>query len=149
MISQRYYELYKDKNTKIYNSVLGPNVNRIKYYEEAEAEDFGDISLIKSDIKNGNSFNSNSNNNILINSNHNNTFYGGLNNNINKSINFNMVNASNDFNLNKSINSFSGNRTRPLSDSKFYNNKIVGRSTGYSSALVFPSNQFLSKLGHY
>ena len=151
MINQRYYELYKDKNSKIYNSVLGPHTNRIKYYEEAEAEDFGDISLIGNDIKNGNSFNSNSiNNNVLINNNHSNTFYGGLNNNnMNKSINFNMVNSSNDFNLNKSINSFSGNRTRPLSESKFFNNKVVGRSLGYSSALIYPSNHFLSKLGHY
>ena len=31
MYYQRYYELYKDKNSRMYNGVLGPNINRNKY----------------------------------------------------------------------------------------------------------------------
>jgi hypothetical protein len=148
-IYQRYYELYKDKNSKMYNNVLGPNFNRIKYYQEAEAEDFGDISLIGSDtnVNVKSSFNNNSNYNLLIN-NTSNTFYGGFNNNnINKSTNYNIINGSKDFNLNKTMTSFNGNKSRPLSANRYFNNKLVGSSFGYSSALIYPSNRFLSKLG--
>ena len=146
VIYHRYYELYKDKNSKIYNSLLGPNSTRIKHYEEAEAENPVDISLIKSDINLKNSLNNNSN--LVVNkTNNNSTFYGGFNNNANKSINYNIRNVSRDFN--KNMSSFNGNKRRSLSDNKYFNSKLVGSSFGYSSALIYPPNKCLGKLGYY
>ena len=54
---QKYYELYKDKDSKLYN---GPNFNRIKYYHEAEAEDIeNDIFFSANDLNSKNELNSN------------------------------------------------------------------------------------------
>jgi hypothetical protein len=33
----KYYHLYRDNHNKLFNEIVGPNTNRIKYYEEAEA----------------------------------------------------------------------------------------------------------------
>ena len=147
MYYQRYYELYKDKNSRMYNGVLGPNINRIKYYQEAELEDLENELLMSS--KDNNFKNSvNSKNNILMNNTCNTTFCGGFNN-MNKSTNFNLINGSNDYNLNKTMYNFHDNKTRASSENKLNNNKFVGNSLGYSSALVYPTNRFISKLEHF
>ena len=142
---QRYYELYKDKNSKLYNGLLDPNINRIKYYQEAEMEDLGNDVLYSG---NESVMKSPKNNNIL-NSSNNITFVGSGNNSLNKSMNYNFLGGNNDINvnLNKTAISSRGTRTRPGSENKIYNTKLVGNSLGYSSALVFPSNRFASKLG--
>ena len=145
LIYQKYYELYKDKDSKLYN---GPNINRIKYYHEAEAEDIeNDILFSSNEINSKNELNSN--NNLMVNNTYNNTFCGGFNNNINKSFNYNIINPSFDYNLNKTMNSFNGAKTRISSENKILNNKLVGSSIGYSSALVYPSNRFIRKIGNY
>ena len=145
LIYQKYYELYKDKDSKLYN---GPNINRIKYYHEAEAEDIeNDILFSSNEINSKNELNSN--NNLMVNNTYNNTFCGGFNNNINKSFNYNIINPSFDYNLNKTMNSFNGAKTRISSENKILNNKLVGSSIGYSSALVYPSNRFIRKIGKY
>lgn len=141
---QRYYELYKDKNDRIFNGLLGPNINRIKYYQEAEAEDLEyevhlngntNDALLKSSLNN---------NSIIVNNTINNNYYNGFNNkNIktNKSINYNLGSGSNDFNVNKSINSFYGNKTRASSE-----NKLLKSGFGYNDALVYPTNKFGKRL---
>ena len=145
IIYQKYYELYKDKDSKLYN---GPNFNRIKYYHEAEAEDIeNDILFNTNEINSKNELNSN--NNLMTNNTYNNTFSGGFNNNMNKSFNYNIINPSFDNNLNKTMNSFYGVKTRTASENKNLNNKLVGSSIGYSSTLVYPSNRFMRKLGNY
>ena len=142
---QKYYELYKDKDSKLYN---GPNFNRIKYYHEAEAEDIeNDIFFSANDLNSKNELNSN--NNLMVNNTYNNTFYGGFNNNVNKSLNYNIINPSFDYNLNKTTNSFYGAKARTSSENKIINNKLVGSSTGYSSTLVYPSNRFMRRLGNF
>ena len=142
---QKYYELYKDKDSKLYN---GPNFNRIKYYHEAEAEDIeNDIFFSANDLNSKNELNSN--NNLMVNNTYNNTFYGGFNNNVNKSLNYNIINPSFDYNLNKTTNSFYGAKARTSSENKIFNNKLVGSSTGYSSTLVYPSNRFMRRLGNF
>ena len=142
---QRYYELYKDKSSR-FDGVLG-NINRIKYYHEAEADDKeNDIFFNVNDINSKNSINNIGINNI---NNTSKSFYGGLNNNINKSINYNMMNGSNDYNLNKTMFSFNGNKTRASSENKFLNSKFGGNSFGYTSPLIFPSNRFVRKIGSY
>ena len=141
---QKYYELYKDKTSR-FNGIFG-NINRIKYYHEAEADDIeNDIFFNGNDINSKNSIN----NNVGLNNSNSNIFYGGFNNNLNKSINYNMINGSNDYNLNKTIQSFNGIKNRSASDNKFINNKVVGNSLGYGSALIFPSNRFTRKIGSY
>lgn len=141
---QKYYELYKDVDSKLFN---GPNINRIKYYHEAEAEDIeNDILFSSNEINSKNSLNSN--NNLIVNNIYNNTFYGGFNNNMNKSFNYNVINPSFDYNMNKTTNSFYRTKTRTSSENKILNNKLVGSSIGYSSTLVYPSNRFIRKLGN-
>ena len=142
---QKYYELYKDKTSR-FNGILG-NINRIKYYHEAEVDDIeNDIFFNGNDINSKNSIN---NNLGLNNSISNKTFYGGFNNNLNKSINYNMLNGSNDYNLNKTLHSFNMNKNRSSSDNRFISNKVVGNSLGYSSALIFPTNKFTRKIDSY
>ena len=141
---QKYYELYKDTDSKLYN---GPNINRIKYYHEAEADDIeNDILFSTNEINTKNSVNTN--NNIIVNNTYNNTFYGSFNNNMNKSFNYNIINPSFDYNMNKTMNSFYGTKTRTSRENKNLNNKLVGSSIGYSSTLVYPSNKFIKKLGN-
>lgn len=114
----------------------------------------------------------NTKNNIITNNTCNTTFYEGFNN-MNKYTNFNIINESNDYNLNKTMYNFQDNKIRASSENKFNNleliliynflpiqiwkknnmskipkgnTKLVGSSLGYSSALIYPSNRFISKL---
>lgn len=145
--NKKYYEFYKGKDKNIYHGVLGPKINRIKYFQEAKKEDVKNHILINSNDKNIRST-LNSNNNILFNSISDNSFFGSINNNINKSKNNNMINTSNDYILSKTINSFNRVKSRSISERKILNYKHVGSSIGYSSALVYPSNKFRNKLSY-
>ena len=141
---QRYYELYKDKNSRIYNGGFGPNINRIKYYQEAEMEDL-ENELILSGKDNNFKKSLNTKNNQIMNNTCNNIYDGGFKN-INKSTIFDMTKGNNDNHLNKTMYSFHDNKNRASSENKSYSTKFVGNSLGYSSALVYPSNRFISKL---
>ena len=148
---QKYYQLYKDNNDKPYNGLLEPNINRIKYYREAEVKDLeNDIHI--NQLKSNNetllrtSINTNS---ILLNksTNNNNIFGGSKNKNmsINNSINFNARNYRNDFNMSKTSYSFNPNKSRASSDSKKLSSTLIGNCFGYNHALVYPCNNFVKK----
>ena len=148
---QKYYQLYKDNNDKPYNGLLEPNINRIKYYQEAEVKDLeNDIHI--NQLKSNNetllrtSINTNS---ILLNksTNNNNIFGGSKNKNmsINNSINFNARNYRNDFNMSRTSYSFNPNKSRASSDSKKLSSTLLGNSFGYNHALVYPCNNFVKK----
>ena len=145
----KYYHLYRDNHNKIFNGIVGPNTNRIKYYEEAEAEDKeNEVRLNPNETLFKSSLNNNS---ILINNSiSNNTFYSGFNNNNNiknknnknKSIS-NIGCGSND--LNKTSCSFYGNKTRATSENRMLSSRLVGSNLGFGSGLIYPCNKFVKK----
>lgn len=148
----KYYHLYKDHHEKLFNGIVGPNMNRIKYYEEAEAEDKeNEVRLNPNETL----FKSSLNNNSIFmnNSISNNTFYSGLNNNNNinnknnknKSIS-NIGCGNND--LNKTSYSFYGNRTRATSENKMLSSRLVGSNFGLGSGLIYPCNKFVKKYNY-
>ena len=126
-IYHKYYELYKDNNKEF--KYL--NLNRIKYYHEAENDN----------KENEPQINNNENNNKLELNNINNTFYGSFSNKgMNKSI---MGFTDNNIN-NKTSNSFYGDKIKTTRDIKSLNNRI--KDLGYNSTLVCPTNNFKDKL---
>ena len=147
---QKYYQLYKDNNEKPYNALLEPNINRIKYYEEAENKDFeNDIHI--NQFKSNNetllrtSINTNS---ILLNKSSNNNIFGDSKNknmSINRSNNFNARNKGNEFNMSRTSYSFNTNKSRASSDNKKLTSTLIGNSFGYNNRLVYPSNNFVKK----
>jgi len=126
-IYHKYYELYKDNNKEF--KYL--NLNRIKYYHEAENDN----------KENEPQINTNENNNKLEINSINNTFYGSFSNKgVNKSL---MGFADNNIN-NKTSNSFYGDKIKTTRDVKSLNNRI--KDIGYDSTLVCPTNNFKEKL---
>jgi len=126
-IYHKYYELYKDNNKEF--KYL--NLNRIKYYHEAENDN----------KENEPQINTNENNNKLEINNINNTFYGSFSNKwVNKSL---MGFTDNNIN-NKTSNSFYGDKIKTTRDVKSLNNRI--KDLGYNSTLVCPTNNFKDKL---
>lgn len=148
IIGNKLYDLYKENSNKIYKDVLSPFMNRIKYYQESEKEDLSKNKL--SSFSNGNylktSLNINNRYNLMKSTNSLYSSFDNKNININKSLN---LNENKYFNLNKSINSFYGNKNRSSSGGKYYSMKLIGKNLGYSSALVYPTNRFISKLNLY
>jgi hypothetical protein len=148
----KYYHLYKDNHDKIFNGIIGPKEKRIKYYEEAEAEDKENEIHIN---PNETLFKSSLNNNSIVmnNSISNNTFYSGFNNNNNinnknnknKSIS-NIGFGNND--LNKTSGSFYGNKTRATSENKMLSSRLVGSNLGFGSGLIYPCNKFVKKYNY-
>ena len=148
IIYPKYYHLYKDNHDKIFNGIVGPKEKRLKYYEEAEAEDKENEIYLN---PNETLFKSSLNNNSIFmnNSISNNTLFSGLNNNNinnknnkNKSIS-NIGFGSND--LNKTSVSFYGNRTRAASENKMLSSRLVGSNLGFGSGLIYPCNKFAKK----
>ena len=148
----KYYHLYKDNHDKLFNGIVGSKENRIKYYEEAEAEDKeNEIRLNPNETL----FKSSLNNNTIFmnNSISNNTFYSGFNNNNNinnknnknKSIS-NIGFGNND--LNKTSGSFYGNKTRATSENKMLSSRLVGSNLGFGSGLIYPCNRFVKKYNY-
>ena len=126
-IYHKYYELYKDNNKEF----KYPNLNRIKYYHEAENDN----------KENEPQINTNENNNKLEINNINNTFYGSFNNKgVNKSL---MGFTDNNIN-NKTSNNFYGDKIKTTRDIKSLNNRI--KDLGYNSTLVCSTNNFKDKL---
>ena len=126
-IYHKYYELYKDNNKEF--KYL--NLNRIKYYHEAENDN----------KENEPQINTNENNNKLEINSINNTFYGSFSNKgVNKSL---MGFTDNNIN-NKTSNSFFGDKIKTTRDVKSLNNRI--KDLGYNSTLVSPTNNFKDKL---
>ena len=151
---QKYYQLYKDNNDKPYNGLVEPNINRIKYYQEAEAKDLENgihINQFKSNNETllRTSLNTNS---IFLNKsiNNNNIFGDSKNKNmsINNSINFNTRNNRNDFNVSRNSYSFNPNKSRASSDNKKLTSTLIRNSFGYNQALVYPCNNFVKKYGN-
>lgn len=148
IIGNKLYDLYKENSNKIYKDVLSPFMNRIKYYQESEKEDlsknklssFSNDNYLKTSLNINNRYNLMKSTNSLYSS------FDNKNININKSLN---LNENKYFNLNKSINSFYGNKNRSSSGGKYYSMKLIGKNLGYSSALVYPTNRFISKLNLY
>ena len=148
---QKYYQLYKDNNDKPYNGLLGPNIKRIKYYQEAEAKDLENDVYINQFKSNNEtllrtSLNTNS---ILLNksTNNNNIFGDSKNKNmsINNSINLNVRNNKNDFNMSRSSYSFNPNKSKASSENKKLTSTLIRNSFGYNQALVYPCNNFVKK----
>jgi hypothetical protein len=145
----KYYHLYKDSHDKIFNGIIGPKEKRIKYYEEAEAEDKENEIHIN---PNETLFKSSLNNNSIVmnNSISNNTFYSGFNNNNNIN-NKNNKNKSisnigcGSYDLNKTSCSFYGNKTRATSENKMFSSRLVGSNFGLGSGLIYPCNKFVKK----
>jgi hypothetical protein len=148
---QKYYQLYKDNNDKPYNGLLEANINRIKYYQEAEVKDLeNDIHINKFKSSNETLLRTSINtNSIALNksTNNNNIFGDSKNKNmsINNSINFNAKNNLNDFNMSRTSYSFNPNKSRASSDNKKLASSLIGNSFGYNQALVYPCNNFVKK----
>jgi hypothetical protein len=145
----KYYHLYRDNHNKLFNEIVGPNTNRIKYYEEAEAiEKENEVRLNPNESLFKSSLNNNS---ILMNNSiSNNTFYSGFNNNNNIN-NKNNKNKSisnigcGSYDLNKTSCSFYGNKTRATSENKMFSSRLVGSNFGLGSGLIYPCNKFVKK----
>ena len=151
---QKYYQLYKNNNDKPYNGLLEPNINRIKYYQEAEAKDLENGILVNQFKSNNETLLRSSLNttSILLNKSINsNNILGDIKNKnmtINKSINFNARNSRNEFNMSKTSYSFNPNNSRAFSDNKKITSSLIGKSFGYNQALVYPCNNFVKKYNY-
>ena len=143
--SYRLYNLYKNNNNKIYNDVLSPKKSRIKYYQEHEKEKFVNKVL---------SFSNEKYSNKTINSNRHDLFMSksrlikSYNNNLNRNKSSN-VNDNKFFSFKESTNSLYTTKYKSVNDKRVFNTKLVGKDFGYSSALIYPSNRFKSKLDPY
>ena len=126
-IYHKYYELYKDNNKEF--KYL--NLNRIKYYHEAENDN----------KENEPQINTNENNNKLEINSINNTFYGSFSN---KGMNKSLTGFTDNNINNKTSNSFYGDKIKTTRDVKSLNNRI--KDLGYNSTLVCPTNNFKDKL---
>ena len=124
----KYYELYKDNNKE----VKYLNLNRIKYYQEAE----NDNKENEPQMNNNETLNNNNQRMVDNTFNINNTIY--TNNKTNFGIGLTDTNLNN-----KVMNSFYGEKNRATRD----NNNFLSRiRTNSSSSLVCPSNIIKNKL---
>ena len=126
----KYYELYKDNNKE----VKYLNLNRIKYYQEAE----NDNKENEPQMNNNETLNNNNNNQRMVDNtfNINNTIY--VNNKTNFGIGLTDTNLNN-----KVMNSFYGEKNRATRDNNNFSSRI---RTNSSSSLVCPSNIIKNKL---
>ena len=125
----KYYELYKDNNKE----VKYLNLNRIKYYQEAE----NDNKENEPQMNNNETLNNNNNQRMVDNTfNINNTIY--VNNKTNFGIGLTDTNLNN-----KVMNSFYGEKNRATRDNNNFSSRI---RTNSSSSLVCPSNIIKNKL---
>ena len=124
----KYYELYKDNNKE----VKYLNLNRIKYYQEAE----NDNKENEPQMNNNETLNNNNNQRMVDNTfNINNTIY--TNNKTNFGIGLTDTNLNN-----KVMNSFYGEKNRATRDNNNFSSRI---RTNSSSSLVCPSNIIKNK----
>lgn len=124
----KYYELYKDNNKE----VKYLNLNRIKYYQEAE----NDNKENEPQMNNNETLNNNNQRMVDNTFNINNTIY------VNNKTNFRI--GLTDTNLNnKVMNSFYGEKNRATRDNNNFSSRI---RTNSSSSLVCPSNIIKNKL---
>jgi hypothetical protein len=124
----RYYELYKDNNKE----VKYLNLNRIKYYQEAE----NDNKENEPQMNNNETLNNNNQRMVDNTFNINNTIY--VNNKTNFGIGLTDTNLNN-----KVMNSFYGEKNRATRDNNNFSSRI---RTNSSSSLVCPSNIIKNKL---
>jgi hypothetical protein len=142
--SYRLYNLYKNNNKKIYNDVLSPKKSRIKYYQEYEKEKFVNKVLSFSNEKYSNKTMNSNRYDLFMNKSRLIKSYNNVNRN--KSLN---VNENKFFSFNESTNSLYTKKYKSVNDKSVFNTKLVGKDFGYSSALIYPSNRFKSKLDPY
>jgi hypothetical protein len=124
----KYYELYKDNNKE----VKYLNLNRIKYYQEAE----NDNKENEPQMNNNETLNNNNQRMVDNTFNINNTIY--TNNKTNFGIGLTDMNLNN-----KVMNSFYGEKNRATRDNNNFSSRI---RTNSSSSLVCPSNIIKNKL---
>ena len=124
----KYYELYKDNNKE----VKYLNLNRIKYYQEAE----NDNKENEPQMNNNETLNNNKQRMVDNTFNINNTIY--VNNKTNFGIGLTDTNLNN-----KVMNSFYGEKNRATRDNNNFSSRI---RTNSSSSLVCPSNIIKNKL---
>ena len=124
----KYYELYKDNNKE----VKYLNLNRIKYYQEAE----NDNKENEPQMNNNETLNNNNQRMVDNTFNINNTIY--VNNKSNFGIGLTDTNLNN-----KVMNSFYGEKNRATRDNNNFSSRI---RTNSSSSLVCPSNIIKNKL---
>ena len=124
----KYYELYKDNNKE----VKYLNLNRIKYYQEAE----NDNKENEPQMNNNETLNNNNQRMVDNTFNINNTIY--VNNKTNFGIGLTDTNLNN-----KVMNSFYGEKNRATRDNNNFSSRIRMNS---SSSLVCPSNIIKNKL---
>jgi hypothetical protein len=124
----KYYELYKDNNKE----VKYLNLNRIKYYQEAE----NDNKENEPQMNNNETLNNNNQRMVDNTFNINNTIY--VNNKTNFGIGLTDTNLNN-----KVMNSFYGEKNRATRDNNSFSSRI---RTNSSSSLVCPSNIIKNKL---
>ena len=124
----KYYELYKDNNKE----VKYLNLNRIKYYQEAE----NDNKENEPQMNNNETLNNNNQRMVDNTFNINNTIY--INNKTNFGIGLTDTNLNN-----KVMNSFYGEKNRATRDNNNFSSRI---RTNSSSSLVCPSNIIKNKL---
>ena len=124
----KYYELYKDNNKE----VKYLNLNRIKYYQEAE----NDNKENEPQMNNNETLNNNNQRMVDNTFNINNTIY--VNNKTNFGIGLTDTNLNN-----KVMNSFYGEKNRATRDNNNFSSRI---RTNSSSSLVCPSNIIKNKL---
>ena len=124
----KYYELYKDNNKE----VKYLNLNRIKYYQEAE----NDNKENEPQMNNNETLNNNNQRMVDNTFNINNTIY--TNNKTNFGIGLTDTNLNN-----KVMNSFYGEKNRATRDNNNFSSRIRMNS---SSSLVCPSNIIKNKL---
>ena len=143
---QRYYELYKNQNNKIYNGTF--NHKRLKYFGESNIENEESINLNRLSKNNYKTNNKN-----IINKNNNNPFNTIIYSSYTNEKKYNNRNGSyyslkemNDYKSNKSkndtISSLLSDKNKTISERASFKDKVNKKVKRHNSEIIYPSNNY-------
>ena len=135
---QKYYELYKKQNNKIYNGTFNYYDKRIKYFEEN--------AKIESDINEKETIN-----NSIFNRNYDkdSIFYNNIriSKNINKNYNIKEINDYNS--KNNTISYLFHEKKRALSHRENFRDRLSKRVKNINSIIIYPSNNYKNNMNNF
>ena len=140
---QRYYELYKNQNNKVYNGTF--NHKRLKYFGESNIENENSIKLNR---LNKNNYKTNNN---IINKNNNNPFNTIIYNNYinekkynnNRNGNYYSLKEMNEYkSKNDTISSLLSDKNKTISEKASFKDKVNKKVKRHNSEIIYPSNNY-------
>ena len=139
---QRYYELYKNQNNKIYNGTF--NHKRLKYFGESNIENDDNINLnrlnknnYKTNFNIINKTNSNTFNTIVLNN------YTNDNTTNNRNGSYYSLKEMNDYkSKNNTISSLFSDKTKTNSERISFRDKVNKKVKRHNSEIIYPSNNY-------